>query len=448
MSPPSDMEDFYCCVCYELRRPYTMCVNGHHACMACIARIKTRNNKCPNCMESIHSVVTPNLLAIKLGVKLGIVPCDNLGCPHMLTPSTSEYHVHACEFAMELCGNGCGARMARRDVETHVNTACPRRMVPCRRFRCAVQCRHEDLEAHMRTTCAMRIVSCEWKCGIASLFAGNQEAHERGCPSRVRACKHAGCLTLGAAFKMTAHEEVCEHRPVRCAACDAEHAFRDADEHTSTACEKSVRACVVCDVDVVRHGYEDHVRAHGFDYWHGLGVDAFEVAGFKPTAVDLGADGVVALVPVKAAADAWGVRLELRSTAALASSSISVEFSTGVTLSSAAGQQGLQGPAPPGLQPQGLQGPAPPGLQPSGLQPQGLQGPAPPGLQPSGLQPSGLQPSGLQPSGLQPSGLQPSVLQPSVLQPSVRTGMALVVPEALIVAADAPPTVFVQWSRA
>jgi len=331
MAPPDgEMEDLNCPVCHELLRPYTMCESGHTACMSCITEMKKRQQACPLCQKPLNASVhiTQNRLAINLAQRMGIVTCPNMGCPVMVRSgdASAEAHAARCEYAPVMCELGCGVRVLRCHMADHTQKECGYRTVACPR--CKVEGLSKDVVAH-GAVCPMAMVTCKWKCGLVGLLRRDQTEHEKnGCSLRAVRCKF--CPAIVPRKSLSTHEDACAHRRVHCAACAVEIAAGEVDEHDLFACEKRTRACVGCDEAVPLHRYEAHVRGHGFDYVHGFGIDAFDVVGFRPMAVDLGEDGVVALVPSKPRDDAWTTRLELRTTgeflAKLPTVTVSVEF--------------------------------------------------------------------------------------------------------------------------
>lgn len=333
LQPEEDevMKEFMCIGCHEFMRPFQICTDGHNACWACIQKIKARNNKCPECTKPIFPSVAVNLLAVRLAKNLGLVTCKNIGCHVMFYADRSEHDESACPFFKAPCAFGCGIQVMRSELDAHAEK-CTFKPVTCSNAGCETQCLLKDRQAH-KVTCPRRLIRCRWKCSH-KLAACEAAAHEEACLMRKVSCPNAGCTLTNVVTVIDAHAPQCPHLPVTCDHCEQSHPLSAHAEHV-IFCEQRRMPCLVCDQPVVQGEYAEHVREHGLAYWAGQFLCSFDVAGFRSTAVDLGVDGVVALLTDKTSADGWDMRLSLRATEEFAptAATVSVELADGVTLS-------------------------------------------------------------------------------------------------------------------
>ncbi|XP_062516055.1 TNF receptor-associated factor 6-like [Corticium candelabrum] len=170
---------------------------GHQFCEGCL-RPLSRNNKviCPLCKRQLKlNEIYPNNLAKREILSLKIL-CDQhrVGCPWRGELRDRETHRTTCVYMEELCVNQCGENVLKKDMETHKQVECPKRVVFC------VYCRelmaYVDLLTHL-DECDALPVPCIYQCG-ATVIRSEMTVHTgiRGsCTKSLLPCefKHVGC---------------------------------------------------------------------------------------------------------------------------------------------------------------------------------------------------------------------------------------------------------------
>jgi len=75
--------------------------------------------------------------------------------------------------------------------QTHQDSTCPRRPIPCP-YGCVATIEHRDQREHRATVCGTRTVRCRLECGF-DMWLQDRDAHEQNhCDNRIVACKW-GC---------------------------------------------------------------------------------------------------------------------------------------------------------------------------------------------------------------------------------------------------------------
>ena len=82
--------------------------------------------------------------------------CPNDGCTVVVSHHQSAAHDSACEHKLLLCTQGCGRQICRSAMESHCNSDCGERLIPCPYWDIGCQTRHKqhEMEAHEVQACA------------------------------------------------------------------------------------------------------------------------------------------------------------------------------------------------------------------------------------------------------------------------------------------------------
>ncbi|XP_011409491.1 PREDICTED: TNF receptor-associated factor 5-like, partial [Amphimedon queenslandica] len=87
---------------------------------------------CPTCRSSLKGKYFKDG-RVERGIKSLKVYCTNTdsGCQWMGTIKGIDTHLNSCTYQLVPCTNGCGEKMRRSELETHLTDNCTKRMVTC-----------------------------------------------------------------------------------------------------------------------------------------------------------------------------------------------------------------------------------------------------------------------------------------------------------------------------
>lgn len=112
-----------------------------------------------------------------------------------------------CLYYQENCCNGCGERLLRRDIDTHLKV-CIKRPVQCEH--CTKEIIYADLTKHQVLMCANFPVQCTL-CGQTGIRRKDISSHiddnTGDCPHTIIPCRYAsyGCQYMGKRQDITDH---------------------------------------------------------------------------------------------------------------------------------------------------------------------------------------------------------------------------------------------------
>ena len=184
-------DEFQCLICTLVPRDVhqARCC-GKMFCKSCLVDLKRHSNsiKCPNC----HKDLTNNFFKdVNINKKIHNlhIYCTNKtkSCRWRgLLQHINEY-LSKCPLQTVECRNGCGERLDRSNLKTHLLNTCPKRIVSC------VYCQKED---------EYRII-----CG---------ERHYKKCTEILELCPNNGCEEKILQHLITQHRNTCPKEEVEC----------------------------------------------------------------------------------------------------------------------------------------------------------------------------------------------------------------------------------------
>ena len=142
-----------------------------------------------------------------LSLKIVCAKCKE-GCAWIGELRQRDEHKQECEYIVQPCDNNCGENVMRKDVESHKENECNRRMVGC--CYCDEEREYRCLSGHYET-CAKYPVPCPHQCGvlIARECMEMHTSREGECPNSPLQCDFAsvGCQFIGTKVKLQNHLE-------------------------------------------------------------------------------------------------------------------------------------------------------------------------------------------------------------------------------------------------
>ena len=206
-------DNLVCGICtLVLKRPSSVCPEGHTFCEACLVRTldgsSSAHRKVPpraSCPTCRHPADTTKLVRNRpienmvLALKVACVHSEVKGGPCAWSGFLGELDAHLggdCPNQVVPCPNtGCLVHMPRRDMTAHASDACTRRPVPCRH--CGLACPKDEVGAH-EVSCELAPMACPHGCGATGLLQKQAARHEQTCPLAPTPCP---CLDCGAIVK-------------------------------------------------------------------------------------------------------------------------------------------------------------------------------------------------------------------------------------------------------
>jgi len=192
-------DDWECLVCQlPLKDPVQIEKCGHRLCEICVATIlRSPTPQCPADREPISRERIFSDVACHRKILDAQVKCPNNACSWTGELRDVKKHGEQCPYETVQCINtGCDEKVLRKDVFTHVETACLWSVMQC------AFCTHNfpklEKKAH-NDSCPRFPVECSNKCGLKNVPREEVSDHtQQSCPLTVMDCEYR---VLGCAIK-------------------------------------------------------------------------------------------------------------------------------------------------------------------------------------------------------------------------------------------------------
>ena len=129
-----DEEKSKCQICFQiLREPKLTSCCGQHYCSVCFDTWMAQPNskKCPyGCQEDFQAM--KDLKFKREVIDILLVKCPNRSCKWQGKLLDAEQHVLRCNEEEVECDLGCGVKLQRKKLETHIECECTQRMHECK----------------------------------------------------------------------------------------------------------------------------------------------------------------------------------------------------------------------------------------------------------------------------------------------------------------------------
>ena len=185
------LEKLKCPICIELVKEPVFTSCDHLFCSDCIRRQPT----CPTCSKRFRT--TPDRGSVRI-MKAFKVKCPNSveGCKWQGDLGDAEEHLEEkCQHQKVECPNGCGEKIKDKSVQLHTQSDCTHRPYKCPH--CDHKGVYKDVTTVHYTTCGDFPLSCHAGCG-KKIKRRNMESHlSTECPEEYISCKYVmfGCDT-------------------------------------------------------------------------------------------------------------------------------------------------------------------------------------------------------------------------------------------------------------
>ena len=190
-TPVRLLEEAKCTVCFELMKEPVSTSCEHLFCQNCIKDQPT----CPTCCKTFTT--TPDRGSVRI-VKAFKVKCPNSveGCKWQGGLGDAEEHLEEnCQHQKVKCPNRCGSKLDRKHMRRHTQGDCTHRPYKCPH--CDHKGVYKDMTTIHFTTCGDFPLSCPTGCG-KKIKRRNMESHlSTECPEEYISCKYVmfGCDT-------------------------------------------------------------------------------------------------------------------------------------------------------------------------------------------------------------------------------------------------------------
>lgn len=198
IDPTSD--DDQCPLCHlVLRKPHITSCCSNHFCYSCISGALADGESCPRCRNENFTTLLDRELANKINSLRVYCICKAEGCEWMGSLDDLESHLcrgeteGECRYLAVECLNHCGKKIARKNLQAHIQYDCPERTVYCRY--CGHKCTSISITTKHFEVCEKYPVECPNECELPSIERSQLEAHRKTCPLEDVQCIYnfAGC---------------------------------------------------------------------------------------------------------------------------------------------------------------------------------------------------------------------------------------------------------------
>lgn len=192
--PPDHL---YCVACkYVARNPTTPDCCGRCFCQGCVKPVKEKGDPCPRCGREITHIM-PQVLyketieGMQVKCKNSAKGCEWEGLLRELDGHLDE-RTTGCMFVEVPCHKGCGMKVERGHIETHLNNVCAERQYYCQY--CNKPGTYRNICTDHWPECAYKPIQCPNRCGV-TCEQSMLEEHTAMCPLSEIQCFYssAGC---------------------------------------------------------------------------------------------------------------------------------------------------------------------------------------------------------------------------------------------------------------
>ena len=220
--------DYICSICTKVLRDahLTGCC-GQHFCASCLTHwLGTQQGKktCPHCRQEDFQHIVNKAIIHKVN-ELKIC-CTNHreGCGWVGELGGLMSHLDSdkgCGYVEVTCTNkGCGERVSRKDLQTHLQEKCYYRPYECEH--CGHKDTHKAITSLHYSECLEYPLACPNRCGVTGIRRRAMPDHRSSCPLEFLNCsnKWRGCRERIRRKNLHTHlQEKCYYRPYECEHC-------------------------------------------------------------------------------------------------------------------------------------------------------------------------------------------------------------------------------------
>lgn len=228
----------------------------HRFCSSCLFEYmmkKSGNASCPNCRASIDNLEDV-MISSELSDILDVatIKCKNKECAVELPRKEYKNHMNTCEFNKKQC-KGCKSLYFEKNFHSH-EEECESRLVKCNL--CNSYVKFKDQKTHRGDVCPVTMVKCpNKKCNYLTQRSKINK-HGVSCVYRIVTCSN-GCGSVFDHKEQSFHDEICNHRSVKCEFCNINVQYSNLIEHHSL-CPKKPIECEWCRSTVVFGSMTNH----------------------------------------------------------------------------------------------------------------------------------------------------------------------------------------------
>jgi len=182
------------------------------------------------------------------------------GCIWMGQLGKLKGHLITCKKDAIFCPKACGAKIARVNMEDHMQYTCLNRVINC--TYCKRAFNGNDIDLH-QTVCGFEPLYCENKCG-QKIARNRLKAHMvNNCSKRLVNCKYCG--RSYSADTLQSHQLKCPKFPVPCPNRCGENCRREEVERHLARCQEGLEVCPHQEAGCSWQGHPSVLEQHMLD---------------------------------------------------------------------------------------------------------------------------------------------------------------------------------------
>uniref|UniRef100_A0A1X7V4I0 RING-type E3 ubiquitin transferase n=1 Tax=Amphimedon queenslandica TaxID=400682 RepID=A0A1X7V4I0_AMPQE len=194
-----------CSICHlVLRDPHQVTCCFNRFCKSCLDQMEDK--RCPLCREPINYFkdggINREIIALKVYCTKSEEGCEWQGTINEIGTSI-DTHLNSCTYQLVPCINGCGEKIRRSALKTHLTGNCTKRMVNCKY--CKQRGRHQLItSSNHLNECPDLPFQCSNEGCNEKISRRSLASHNETCPKAIIPCEYN---TVGCNKKMKREEQ-------------------------------------------------------------------------------------------------------------------------------------------------------------------------------------------------------------------------------------------------
>ncbi|XP_011403162.2 PREDICTED: TNF receptor-associated factor 5-like isoform X1 [Amphimedon queenslandica] len=196
-----------CSICHlVLRDPHQVTCCSNRFCKSCLDQLQGKN--CPLCREPINDNyfrdggINREIISLKVYCTNSEEGCEWQGTINE-TGTSIDTHLNSCPYQLVPCTNGCGEKIKRSLLKTHLTDNCTKRMVNCQY--CNRRSTHQLITSRNHLLeCPDLPIQCSNEGCNEKIPRHSLASHNEACPKAIIPCEYN---TVGCNKKMKREEQ-------------------------------------------------------------------------------------------------------------------------------------------------------------------------------------------------------------------------------------------------
>ncbi|XP_019850604.1 PREDICTED: TNF receptor-associated factor 3-like isoform X2 [Amphimedon queenslandica] len=187
-----------CSICHlVLRDPHQVTCCSNRFCKSCLDQLQGKN--CPLCREPINDNyfrdggINREIISLKVYCTNSEEGCEWQGTINE-TDTSIDTHLNSCPYQLVPCTNGCGEKIRKSSLKTHLTNNCPKRIVNCQI--CKRKGTHQLITSRSHLDeCPDLPIQCSNEGCNEKMLRRSLASHNETCPKAIIPCEYntVGC---------------------------------------------------------------------------------------------------------------------------------------------------------------------------------------------------------------------------------------------------------------